>query len=125
MKNTPQQDLKFFFDTGSVLDYCVSELLSTLKDDLNERQEEEHEEQACIELEGKISDIESVSHLVTAIPEIQCLLDSAASMDAALNSTGKAPDGDDYNKLFEIIVVMREALSPNEQPAPAAMRGPG
>jgi hypothetical protein len=80
MKTT---DLRFFPDAGAVIDYCITELLATLNDDLASSQDDDAESETCAELEAKIADIELVQPMIEALPAHAILADAVRDFLAA------------------------------------------
>ena len=91
--------LSFFDDVPAVLSYVASELVATLHDDADDCERARDLAQAN-ELRAKIDDIESVSPLIEAAPELIKTLEFLADQWADEFDNDKPINGADFVQWF-------------------------
>lgn len=68
-------ELKFFEDVPATLAYLTDELVATLNDDANQNRGDVAEEETVADLEARVADIEAVTPLVLAAPDMLAALE--------------------------------------------------
>ena len=97
-----KRKLKFFADVPALLAYITSELLATLRDDLDKMQRSERQHYTrddCKAMKAKIHDIESIEHRVVLVDSLTHTRDTFVRMIANLKTEEEFGDdgmsGDD------------------------------